>query len=171
MLPGMDSLSRIGLALATSLVSVMWVVLAPVSPAHALSTPPGSWSWPLAGAHVIERAYLPPLTPYSSGHRGVDMPAAAGTEVRSPDDGVVTFAGQVVDRGVLSISHGKYTSSFEPITAVVSQGEKVIRGQVIGIVSEGPHCHCLHVGARVQDRYLSPLALLSVIPRAVLLPW
>lgn len=147
---------------------VMWWTFTSFQPAHATTE---SWSWPLEGPHVIERAYDPPITEYSSGHRGVDLPATEGLEVLAPADGTVRFAGMVVDRGVLSITHGKYISSFEPVTATVTEGQSVKRGQVIGFVSQGAHCSCLHVGARVKDQYISPIALLSTIPRAVLLPW
>ena len=41
--------------------------------------------------------------PYAAGHRGIDLPAAAGEAVLAPADGVVTFSGTVVDRPVLSI--------------------------------------------------------------------
>src|SRR5690606_24009243 len=61
------------------------------------------WSWPTAAPHPIARPFLAPATPYASGHRGIDVRAAAGDEVHAPADGIVHFAGVVVDRPVLSI--------------------------------------------------------------------
>jgi murein DD-endopeptidase MepM/ murein hydrolase activator NlpD len=97
--------------------------------------------------------------------------AEPDTEILSPADGVVRFAGWVVDRPVLSIDHEGVLSTFEPVEALVHKGEKVTRGQVIGRLSTGAHCSCLHLGARQGENYLSPLAMLSIVPAAVLLPW
>lgn len=130
------------------------------------------WAWPVASPHPIARAYLAPATPYAAGHRGIDIRAAAGSLVTSPADGVVRFAGWVVDRPVLSIDHGDgVVSSFEPVESELVAGERVRRGQVIGTLLAG-HCAtpCLHLGARLDGAYLSPLVFLGSRPRAVLLP-
>jgi murein DD-endopeptidase MepM/ murein hydrolase activator NlpD len=51
-------------------------------------------------------------------------------------------------------------------------GQKVTVGQTIGTVgARAEHCSCLHLGLKYQGLYLSPLAVLGSIPRAVLLPW
>lgn len=156
--------------LATSLFSLcIFVAVAQAQPAQALTS--GSWSWPVAGPHSIERNYVAPPRHYAAGHRGIDLPAEPGTEVFSPADGVVSFAGLVVDREVLTIDHGTYRSSFEPLHTELVAGDQVKRGQHIGTVTAGPHCTCLHMGARRGDDYLSPLALLGAIAPAVLLPW
>jgi len=84
----------------------------------------------------------------------------------------VHFAGFVVDRPVLSISHpGGVLSSFEPVEATVAAGDHVRRGQVIGVLLAG-HCAtpCLHLGARIGGEYVNPLLFLADVPRAVLLP-
>src|SRR5689334_20246084 len=72
-------------------------VAAPAPPPDAH----GTWSWPIAPPHPVARAYLAPPTPYGAGHRGIDIGAAEGSPVLAPDDGVVHFAGVVVDRPVL----------------------------------------------------------------------
>ncbi len=124
--------------------------------------------------HTVVHPYRAPATPYGSGHRGIDLPLARGSPVRSPDDGVVHFAGTVGSRPVLSIRHpGGLLSSFEPVHAVVTGGTRVGRGQVVGTLADSAgHCpeDCLHLGARLDGRYLSPLVLLGGVPRAVLLP-
>ncbi|MFC6355256.1 M23 family metallopeptidase [Luethyella okanaganae] len=133
----------------------------------------GTWLWPLAPPHPIVRPFEAPETLYSAGHRGIDLPATAGTAVFAPADGVVFFAGTVVDRPVLSLSHpGELLSSYEPLDASVREGERVVAGQQIGVVASGGHCAdgCLHFGVRLRGRYVSPLLYLGGVPRAILLP-
>lgn len=154
---------------ATSLLSVIAALSLNHSSAQALRS--GTWSWPVTGPHTISRNYSAPTSAYSPGHRGIDLVASSGTEILSPADGVVHFAGWVVDRPVLSIEHEGLLSTFEPVEALVMKGEKVSRGQVIGLLGSGAHCSCLHMGARQGEDYLSPLAMLSSVPAAVLLPW
>lgn len=90
----------------------------------------------------------------------------------APTDGVVRFAGWVVDRGVLSITHaGGVISSYEPVEALVAEGDMVIRGQPIASIRPG-HCatSCVHVGVRLDGSYLNPLAWLGGADWPVLLP-
>lgn len=132
----------------------------------------GSWSWPVAAPHAIARAYLAPPTPYAAGHRGIDLRADSSAVVVAPDDGVVYFAGVVVDRPVLSIAHaGGVLSSFEPVSTTLAAGDAVTRGQPIGTLLPG-HCEapCLHLGARVNGQYVNPLLFLGGVPWSVLLP-
>jgi murein DD-endopeptidase MepM/ murein hydrolase activator NlpD len=132
---------------------------------------PAPWGWPVDPPHTVVRPYVAPATPYSAGHRGVDLEAPGGT-VYAPDDGTVHFAGTVVDRPVLSIRQaGGIITSYEPLTTTLVVGDRVERGQVIGTVLSG-HCAstCLHFGVRVDGAYASPLAWLGGIERAVLLP-
>ena len=148
-----------------------WAAAVP-PPGAAAATP--VWDWPVDAPHTLARAYRAPPTPYGAGHRGIDVVAAVGTPVRSPDEGVISFAGVVGDRPVLSIRHsGGIVSSFEPVDAAVAEGRAVKRGEVVGTVAgSAGHCagDCLHVGARLDGRYFSPLVLLGGVPRAVLLP-
>jgi murein DD-endopeptidase MepM/ murein hydrolase activator NlpD len=165
------------LALALLLGAAIALAPAPAAagvPASPPASGPPVWDWPTAPPHPVVRPYRAPATAYASGHRGIDLPVAQGSPITSPDDGVVHFAGIVGDRPVLSIRHeGGLLSSFEPVEAVVGEGDTVRRGELVGTlaVSAG-HCplDCLHVGARLDGRYLSPLALLGGVPRAVLLP-
>lgn len=107
-----------------------------------------------------------------AGHRGVDLGAAEGV-VLSPADGTVVFVGTVVDRPVLTIDHGSgLLSSFEPVTASVTEGESVRAGQEIGRVSTEPHCPgpCVHWGVRDNGEYVNPLPFVSDRRPSVLLP-
>jgi murein DD-endopeptidase MepM/ murein hydrolase activator NlpD len=148
-------------------------VPAPAGADAGAAVPTGSrWSWPVVAPHPIVRPYAAPANPYAAGHRGVDIGAAVGTRVMAPADGIVHFAGFVVDRPLLSIAHaGGVLSSFEPVQPLVETGDRVVRGQVIGVLLAG-HCatSCLHLGARVGGEYVNPLLFLGEVPRAVLLP-
>ena len=137
-----------------------------------VAAPTARWMWPVDPPRVVTRAYLAPATPWASGHRGVDVESRS-TVVYAPADGVVHFAGFVVDRPVLSIKHaGAVLSSFEPVTTTLVAGDLVRRGDVIGTLEPG-HCRvvlCLHLGARIGGEYVSPLLFLGGVPRSVLLP-
>ena len=138
-------------------------------PERAMAT---RWAWPVPAPHAVARPFVAPATPYGRGHRGIDLRAPAGTLVRAPASGIVHFAGVVVDRPVVSISHpGGVLSSFEPVQPLVAAGDAVHRGDVIGMLLAG-HCSaaCLHLGARIDGEYVNPLLFLGGVPRAVLLP-
>lgn len=137
--------------------------------AVVLLAPP--WVWPVDPPHVVVHPYRAPESAYGPGHRGIDLAAPSGV-VYAPADGVVHFAGVVVDRPVLSIEQsGGVITSFEPVTTELVAGDAVERGQVVGAVLAG-HCAsvCLHFGVRVAGVYTSPLAWLGGLERAVLLP-
>jgi hypothetical protein len=132
------------------------------------------WSWPLPAPHPVVTSFEKPEEVWSPGHRGIDIGGSdAGAVVLAPDAGVVRFAGVVVDRPVLSIEHADgVLSSFEPVTATVAAGEAVERGQPVGVLEAG-HCggaSCLHLGARIDGEYVSPLLLLGELRPSVLLP-
>ncbi len=139
------------------------------------SSPDGmaaSWAWPVDPPRVVLRPFLLPPEPWQPGHRGVDLAAPDGV-LRAPADGVVRFAGWVVDRPVLSIDHGDgVVSSYEPVDAVVAVGERVAAGQILGAVEPG-HCasaRCVHLGVRVDGEYQNPLLWIGGGQRPVLLP-
>lgn len=130
------------------------------------------WAWPLPPPHPVVGPFAAPATPYAAGHRGIDVAAAIGTEVRAPAAGVVRFAGVVVDRPLVSIDHGGGVwSTLEPVEPTVATGDRVTRGDVVGTLVAG-HCvePCLHLGARVDGGYVNPLLFLGDLPRAVLYP-
>lgn len=152
------------------ILSLVTAIATLVGPSSA-GAPSGDWDWPVDPPRSIVRAFLSPATPYATGHRGIDLGAPGGV-LYSPADGVVRFAGVVVDRPVLSIDHGGgVVSSYEPVVASVAKGDPVARGQTIGEVIGG-HCSsaCVHVGVRVDGEYVSPLLFFGDLPRAVLLP-
>ncbi len=157
---------------ATALVVVAVVGPAPAA-AEPASAPAPRWEWPVAHPRPLTRPFEAPPTRYAAGHRGIDIAAVPGGTVSAPADGIVSFAGVVVDRPVVSIRHADgLVSSIEPVTAEVSAGDAVRSAQVIGVVASGGHCdlRCVHFGVRLHGEYVNPLALLATIERAVLLP-
>lgn len=154
-----------------ALCSLCVATLAQAQVARAAGAEP-SWLWPIDGEHSIRLEYQAPVTEFGRGHRGIDLPVDTGQEVRAPATGIVTYAGTVAGRGVLSLRVGEYLVSFEPVTAVVSEGDVVVRGAVLGTVGTGSHCdECVHVGVRRNELYLSPLKLLGSLPQARLEMW
>jgi murein DD-endopeptidase MepM/ murein hydrolase activator NlpD len=121
------------------------------------------------------RLFVRPASPWGPGHRGIDIDADTGGAILAPGDGVVTFAGVVVDRGVVTVDHGgSLRSSVEPITPLVRVGDHVRAGDPLGVVSGEPgHCGaatCVHWGVRLGDEYVNPLDFLVGYGRIVLLP-
>ena len=131
---------------------------------------------PLPGPMRVLRRFEPPPTPYSAGHRGVDLEARAGPVVLAAGPGVVSFAGPVAGRGVVVIAHPDgIRTEYEPVAALVVAGQAVARGQPIGRLvgrhDRWPPGRCLHWGARRGDAYLDPLVLLRSLGPVRLLPW
>ncbi len=102
-----------------------------------------------------------------SAHSGMDIAVAAGTPVKAPAAGIVTFAdGDLyLTGGTLLIDHGHGVSSnFLHLSRIdVKLGERVEQGQVIAAVgatgrATGPH---LHWGMNWFDVRLDPLLLLE----------
>lgn len=130
----------------------------------------GSWSWPVegpaGGPPTVEGEFDAPDSRYGPGHRGVDLATLVGAPVRAVAGGVVTFAGDVAGVGVVTVDHGAERSTYQPVSAAVSAGDRVDAGDVIGKVVLGPfHCSspCLHLGRvrQADDTYLDPLDRLA----------
>jgi len=166
--------ARPALLVATALGSVAVALTALAWPASvaAASVTPGAWQWPLAPQPQVVRQFEAPAGPYAAGHRGVDLGALVGQQVRAAGPGVVTFAGMVAGRGVVSVQHeGGRRTTYEPVAAVVHAGEPVTAGAVLGTVTAAPgHClpgTCLHWGLRLDDgTYLDPLSLVGRVSAA-----
>ncbi|MFF5936962.1 M23 family metallopeptidase [Streptomyces sp. NPDC012508] len=136
--------------------------------------------WPLGPPRPeIVRGWEPPSGPYAAGHRGLDLAAPVGTPVRAAASGVVTFAGRVAGRGVLTITlpgtgEPPLRTTYEPVAPSVTAGTTVTRGTPVATLErpppENPHCpeSCLHWGLLRGDTYLNPLLLLRVGPSRLL---
>lgn len=148
--------------------SVIVGALQPSPVAARVVAPRSLWQWPVLPPRVL-RVFVPPPTRWASGHRGVDLAAVPGGEVRAPAPGVVTYAGVLAGRGVLVVAHeGGLRSTLEPVMSDVPVGARVIGGQPVGRVADpaaspGSHCAamgCVHWGVLRGETYLDPLALL-----------
>ncbi|MBO9577808.1 MAG: M23 family metallopeptidase [Microbacteriaceae bacterium] len=145
---------------------------APGGPPAADASTGRAWSWPVAAPRRVLRAFIGPPQPWMPGHRGIDVAAVEEGVVLAPADGVVRFAGTVVDRGVLSIDHGGgVLSSYEPVVPLVATGDPVVAGQIVASIAPG-HCApgCLHVGVRHDGAYRNPLLWFGGAEWPVLLP-
>lgn len=139
----------------------------------------GRWQWPIPPPPQVVHAFEAPDHPFGPGHRGIDIAAPAGGQVRSVEEGTVRFAGTVAGRGVVSVLHRDgLISTYEPVVASVRQGQIVGDGEGLGVIEEvaaaASHCteqSCLHLGARQGEQYLDPLLLLGARGPSVLLPW
>lgn len=121
---------------------------------------------PAAGAPVLDPPVPGPVlagfdapTEYGPGHRGVDLGAPAGTPVRSPAPGTVTFAGRVVDAVWVTVDHGPVRTTVGPVAEIyVRRGQRVARGDVLGTSGRAHGTAAVHWSLRRGDTYLDPLA-------------
>lgn len=159
-----------------ALITALWIIplLACVSSVAASDQP--RWRLPLSGTSPAEiiSEFTPPSSRFGSGHRGVDFPATQGQRVSAIGSGIVSFAGSIAGKPIVSIelSHSvdglgtRVRSTYEPVTPLVRAGDFVTAGTIIGFIdfagSKSGHCRntCLHFGLKVigekTDRYLSP---------------
>jgi len=167
-----------------ALIAVLSVIpLLATAPRLAASDPPAwgpaAWALPLPGVPTgaIISEFTPPTSPFGSGHRGVDFPAFQGQRVVAVGSGIVSFAGSIAGKPVISIELSqvfggvgtRVRSTYEPVASLVSTGDFVTKGTVIGYIDfasgNGGHClgTCLHFGLKVVNepavRYLSPRTL------------
>lgn len=151
-----------------NLVSLLFATVAPVDARARWPNPLGDDSQ----RFTLTRLFSLPNGQYQAGHRGIDLRAEPGTSIVAPVSGRVHFAGDVVDRGVVTIEVNTHVLvSFEPVAPTVKEGEFMAAGAVFGIVSGISHCGkaCLHIGVRANGDYVNPLHYFSV-GRAQLLP-
>jgi murein DD-endopeptidase MepM/ murein hydrolase activator NlpD len=100
-------------------------------------------------------------------HQGIDFSLPQGSEVRATADGVIKAVRRDVTYGLLvDISHSsKVVTRFAHLSkALVKKGQKVCRGQAIGLVgstgrSTGPH---LHYEVRLNKKPLDPSQLMQL---------
>jgi murein DD-endopeptidase MepM/ murein hydrolase activator NlpD len=100
-------------------------------------------------------------------HYGLDLPSPTGTPVPSGADGLVVLARDCYMSGktvLLDHGAGVFSASFHLSRIDVEVGQRVGRGQVIGLVgstgrSTGPH---LHWGIKVDGLWVDPRSALRL---------
>lgn len=110
-------------------------------------------------------ARLHPISRQWGAHKGVDLAAPTGTNIRASGDGVVDFVGKQNGYGnVVVLKHGK---KYETLYAHMNEfadglkvGKKIAQGDVIGTVgttgwSTGPH---LHYEFKVEGEHVDPMS-------------
>ena len=125
------------------------------------------WLWPVGQPAVIAD-FDPPDRPWLSGHRGVDLQASDGDELYAPADGIISFAGSVGGKSVVSVNTVTLCrrSSRRIPRRCRNSRETRRRHRRSGRASD--HCdgRCLHWGVRrvrlqnegTATTYLDPLA-------------
>ena len=108
-----------------------------------------------------------PLNKKSAFHSGIDFRGKRGEEIRSTADGIVKKALKNGGYGnYVMIDHGNgYTTSFSHMQKyLVRRGDRVKRGQVIGLVgntgrSTGPH---LHYEVALDGKTINPYNFMKI---------
>lgn len=134
------------------------------------STSTGSFIWPAPASRYITSRYgerVHPIYGTVKFHSGIDIGAAAGTNVLAADGGTVTTA-TVGDPGygnyvMIRHSGGRVTLYAHMSSLAVSSGQTVSQGQVVGYVGStgaatGPH---LHFEVFVNGGRVDPLSYFS----------
>jgi len=109
---------------------------------------------------------IDPFTGYKAFHEGLDFPAMTGQKIKAAADGIVTEAVHTPAYGnLIKLSHGAglETRYAHASKVLVQAGDRVAKGQVIGLVgstgrSTGPH---LHYEIRLNGSPLDPRKYLS----------
>lgn len=131
--------------------------------------------WPLRPEPDVVGDFDPPSSPYSAGHRGVDLAAIVGQRVRAALPGRITYAAPLAGRGIVVVSHGVTRTTYQPVSATVAVGEVVAAGDAVGRLElAGSHCFpraCLHWGWIDGETYLDPLRLVGAGPVRLLPLW
>lgn len=113
--------------------------------------------WPAIGP--LLRLPAIPWPNWKPGHRGIDIGVEEGTSLRSPVDGRVVWVGEVAKLPSISILSEGLRFTLQPVTASVSVGDWVARGESVGIAVVSTHCGqrtCLHWSVRRGPDYLDP---------------
>ncbi|MBS7071935.1 MAG: M23 family metallopeptidase [Actinomyces sp.] len=156
-----------------SLISAVVGALLIIATPSGVATPHRErWQWPTGEPVPVVEGFAPPAHDWLPGRRGVTLQYPAPSPVYACASGTVTTAGPVAGRGVISIRHdvgGRVIwSTYLPVTPSVAVGDRVEKGDVIGVVEgDSP---TLHWGAKTGRRtYIDPIRLTLGHPR--LLPW
>lgn len=93
------------------------------------------------------------------GHWGVDYAAPVGTEVVAPASGQVTFAGSVAGMRTVTIEPvpGFKVSLSYLSQVLVKKGDRVTRGEKVGLSGEPHGKPGVHLSTRIGGKYVDPV--------------
>lgn len=105
---------------------------------------------------------------FKSYHSGTDFRAKVGTPIKSANDGVVVLVEDRFYSGgsiIVDHGHGIYTCYYHMSEFDVKEGDKVSKGEVLGLSGvsgrvTGPH---LHFSARVGGVQVDPLQFMKLV--------
>ena len=113
-------------------------------------------------------AFDPPDSPYGTGHRGIDIAAALGTQVLAPADGVVTFAGPVGGR-LFVTDRSRRRGAQHLVVPLERHGPpwrrgvgRAGRGQPRARATSAAPMPVLHFSVRLDDVYVDPMTYLPM---------
>lgn len=135
---------------------VMLFLVPPRAQAQQADPAPVLYEPPVLAAVVDP--FRPPSTFAGPGNRGLEYGQAAGRVVVAAAAGLVTFAGGVAGRNVITIEHGDgIRTTYTGLSEIwVEVDDFPSRGATIAIAESG-----FHFGARRGDHYLDPQILLD----------
>ena len=137
--------------------------------ALVLSPGASAWAWPVDGP--VLRPFVSDGDPYAGGqHRGIDIGAPTGSDVRSATRGVVAFAGRLPRQGLcltVRTEDGWSVTLVHLGSIGVPVGTQVSEGDVVGTIGpsgepEGTEPY-VYLGIRLTadpNGYVDPLTLL-----------
>lgn len=150
--------------IVVAILSVSVLIAGPGDP------PPAVVYTPPVDAPVAD-PFRAPSTPYGPGNRGIEYATKPGAPATSIGPGVVTFAGRVARRGVVTVEHPDgLRSSLTGLAEIdVGVGDVVGHSTVLGTTNAS-----LHLGVRRGEEYIDPALLFGedgALPlHAVLVP-
>ena len=137
--------------------------------ALVLSSGASAWAWPVDGP--VLRPFASDGDPYAGGqHRGIDVGAPTGSDVRSAAAGVVSFTGRMPQQGIcltIRTVDGWSVTLVHLGSIAVPVGTQVAEGDVVGTIGPSGEpegiAPYVHLGIRLTadpNGYVDPLTLL-----------
>ncbi len=152
-------------AIDTAIAEKQAELEAQLSSSNTSITSESGYMWPLSNRYTLSSLFgnrTDPITGQPGNHKGIDIPAPAGTSIFASKSGIVITSGYDSSYGnYVVISHGNNDSTLYAHMSkrAVSVGASVSQGQVVGYVgttgrSTGNH---LHFEVRVNGNRVDPV--------------
>ncbi|MDR3127909.1 MAG: M23 family peptidase [Bifidobacteriaceae bacterium] len=112
------------------------------------------WLWPVQ-PKIIVNDFSPPAQKWLAGHRGIDLLSSDGGIIIAPENGTISFSGEVALKPVVTIRIKGFKATFEPAITILPIGTPVTKGMPIATVVSPDtyinHCEpatCVHWGIK-----------------------